>query len=48
MKVSEPPKHTNCITRLLRFDLKLDATLLLLKLASEESVARNLGGITKI
>jgi hypothetical protein len=48
MKVSEPPRQTNCTTGLLRFNLKLDATLLPLKLALEESVARNLGGITKV
>jgi hypothetical protein len=32
MKVSKPPKHIDCITRLLRFDSEFDATLLPLKL----------------
>jgi hypothetical protein len=35
MKVSKPPRHTNCTTRLLYFDFELDATLLSFELASK-------------
>jgi hypothetical protein len=48
MKVSKPPGHTNCTSGLLCFDLKFDVTLVLLKLALEESVTRYLGEIIKV
>ncbi len=47
VKVGKPPKHTNCTIRLLCFDSKFDATLLLFKFVSKEVIARNLSGITK-
>ncbi len=40
-------EHTNCTTKLLRFDYEFDATLLSFELASKEDIARNLSGITK-
>jgi hypothetical protein len=48
MKVNKPPEHTNCTIGLLCFDSKFNATLLLLKLASEKNVVKNLCGITKV
>jgi hypothetical protein len=48
MKVNKPPKHTNCTIGLLSFDSKFNATLLLLKLALEKNVVKNLCGITKV